>query len=104
MLQDRQRQDAVQRETQRLDKWLWFARVVKSRTQASRLVEDGHVRLNGTRTTLPARHVAEGDVLTIALERHVRVLRVTAPGDKRGPFRDACRLFEDLSAPHGPCA
>ena len=86
-------------ETQRLDKWLWFARVVKSRTQAAKLVGDGCVRVNGTRATVVARPIAEGDVLTIALERQVRVLRIAATGDRRGPFREACRLFEDLGAP-----
>lgn len=83
---------------QRLDKWLWFARVVKNRTLAARLVEAGYVRINGMRSASPARPVAVGDVLTIALEREVRVLRVVAAGERRGPFRDACLLFEDLGA------
>lgn len=82
---------------QRLDKWLWFARVVKSRTIATRLVGDGHVRLNGTRIDVPARQVQFGDVLTIALERQVRVLRVVDPGHRRGPFEQARRLYEDLT-------
>ena len=88
---------------QRLDKWLWFARVVKSRTQAAKLVEDGYVRVNGARIGVAARQVAVGDVLTIALERQVRVLRIAAAGDRRGPFREASLLFEDLSpGPPGP--
>ena len=87
---------------QRIDKWLWFARVVKSRTQATGLVEDGHVRLNGTRVTVPARSVLIGDVLTIALERQVRVLRVASTGERRGAFREACLLFEDLSGKGRP--
>lgn len=82
---------------QRLDKWLWFARVVKSRTLAARLVADGHVRINGQRATSPAKAVTCGDVLTVALERHVKVLRVVAAGERRGPYREACGLFEDLS-------
>ncbi len=84
---------------QRLDKWLWFARVVKSRTLAARLVSEGHVRLNGARVRVPARCVGPGDVLTIALERQVRVLRVVEPGERRGPFAEAQRLYEDLSVP-----
>ena len=82
---------------QRLDKWLWFARVVKSRTIAARLVSDGHVRLNGSRIVVPARLVQSGDVLTIALEREVRVLRILAGGDRRGPFEEARHLYEDLA-------
>lgn len=89
---------------QRIDKWLWYARVVKSRTLATKLVEDGHVRLNGKRLTVAAHIVGAGDVLTIALERQVRVLRVIAIVDRRGPFRDTCLLFEDLTGVQVPCA
>ena len=84
-------------ERQRLDKWLWFARVVKTRGLAAGLVEAGHVRVNGARQTAPAKTVRPGDVLTIALERQVRVLRVEAPGERRGPYEEARRLYADLS-------
>ena len=81
---------------QRIDKWLCFARVVKTRSLATRLVEAGHVRINGVRSDNAAKAVRTGDVLTIALERQVRVLRVLADGERRGPFREASLLFEDL--------
>jgi ribosome-associated heat shock protein Hsp15 len=84
-------------ESQRLDKWLWFARVVKSRSLAARLVAEGHVRLNGKRIEVPARLIGPGDVLTIALERQVRVLKVLGSGERRGPFAQAKLLYEDLS-------
>ena len=64
---------------QRLDKWLWFARVARTRSLAARLVAEGHVRLNARRIETPAKGVGPGDVLTIALERHVRVLRSWLP-------------------------
>ena len=86
-------------ERQRLDKWLWFARVVKTRGMASKLVTAGHVRLNGVRAAGPDKPVRPGDVLTIALERQVRVLRVVAPGERRGPYEEARRLYDDLTAP-----
>lgn len=82
---------------QRLDKWLWFARVVKTRTLAAKLVIDGHVRVNGARQDTPAKAVGPGDVLTIALERQVRVLKIIAPGARRGPYEEARLLYEDLS-------
>jgi ribosome-associated heat shock protein Hsp15 len=84
-------------ERQRLDKWLWFARVAKTRSLAARLVAEGHVRLNSRRIETPARTVAPGDVLTIALERRVRVLKVVAAGTRRGGFSEASRLFDELS-------
>ncbi|PNG27080.1 RNA-binding S4 domain-containing protein [Methylocella silvestris] len=83
--------------TQRLDKWLWFTRVTKTRTLATRLVLDGHVRLNARRIDAPAKQVGEGDVLTVALEREVRILKVLQAGTRRGPFREARLLFEELS-------
>ena len=86
-------------ERQRLDKWLWFARVVKTRALAAKLVTAGHVRLNGARAAGPDKPVRPGDVLTIALERQVRVLRVVAPGERRGPYQEARLLYEDLTAP-----
>lgn len=97
-------EDRLEQDRQRIDKWLWYARVVKSRTLATKLVEDGHVRLNGKRLTVAARVVGIGDVLTIALERQVRVLRVIAIVDRRGPSREACLLFEDLTGAQAPCA
>ena len=88
----------VAAERQRLDKWLWFARLVKTRKQAVQLIEHGYVRIDARRVDVPARSVGRGDVLTIALERHVRVLRVLAIAERRGPSRDAQLLFEDLTA------
>ena len=85
-------------ERQRLDKWLWFARVVKTRALAAKLVTAGHVRLNGARAAGPDKPVRPGDVLTIALERQVRVLKVVAPGARRGPYEEARHLYQDLEA------
>ena len=82
---------------QRLDKWLWFARVVKSRTLAAKLVLEGCVRVNGVKADAPAKLLDPGDILTIALDRQVRVLRVVAPGTRRGPFPEASQLFADLT-------
>ncbi len=90
---------------QRIDKWLWFARVVKSRSLATRLVTDGYVRLNGQRVSSAAKPVGIGDVLTIALLSDVRVLRVAAIGLRRGPFREACQLYTDIGqSPMSPGA
>ena len=81
---------------QRIDKWLWHARVVKTRTSAARLVEDGHVRINGIRSTSAAKAVGIGDVLTVALDRQVRVLRIVGVGERRGPYREASLLFDEI--------
>ena len=83
-------------ERQRLDKWLWHARVVKARTSAAALVEAGHVRINGVRETAPGHPVKIGDVLTIGLDRSVWLLKVTGFSERRGDAAAARLLFEDL--------
>jgi ribosome-associated heat shock protein Hsp15 len=81
---------------QRLDKWLWHARVVKARTSAAELVESGHVRINGVREKSPGHAVKTGDVVTISLDRGVRLLKVTGFSERRGDAAAARVLYEDL--------
>ncbi len=89
-------------ETQRLDKWLWFARVVKTRSLAAALVSDGKVRVNRSKTDKPSHAVRAGDVLTISVGSRIRILEVVAPGAKRGTASDARALFKDLTPPPPP--
>ncbi len=83
---------------QRLDKWLWHARVVKARTSAAALVESGHVRINGVREKSPGHAVKAGDVITIALDRGVRLMKVVGFAERRGDAAAACVLYEDLKS------
>lgn len=91
--------DTADAGTQRLDKWLWFTRMVKSRTLAAGLVSDGKVRLNRTRVDKPSQAVRIGDVVTATVHRQVRVLKVLGIGERRGPPAEARTLYEDLSEP-----
>ena len=83
--------------TVRLDKWLWFARVVKTRTLAQKLIRSGKVRANKVKLTNPANPVGADDVLTITLERQIKILKIVDCGVRRGPFAQASKLYEDLS-------
>jgi ribosome-associated heat shock protein Hsp15 len=83
-------------ERQRLDKWLWHARVVKARSSAAALVEAGHVRINGIREKAPGHAVKAGDVVTVALDNSVRILKVVAFAERRGDATAARVLYEDL--------
>jgi len=69
----------------RIDKWLFFARVVKSRSLAAKLVSSGNVRLNKVKIDQPSQNVKVSDVLTISLDRRVLVYEVVAGGERRGP-------------------
>jgi ribosome-associated heat shock protein Hsp15 len=86
-------------ERQRLDKWLWHARVVKARASAAMLVEAGHVRVNGVRETAPGHAVKRGDVLTIGLDRTVRLLKVVEFAERRGDASAARVLYADMQQP-----
>jgi ribosome-associated heat shock protein Hsp15 len=83
-------------ERQRLDKWLWHARVVKARSSAAALVESGHVRVNGNREKSPGHGIKLGDVLTVALDRTVRVMKVESFAERRGDASAARLLYTEL--------
>ncbi len=83
----------------RLDKWLWFARFLKSRTLAGELCAGGRVRVSGRVVAKPSQTIKIGDVLTFPLGPHIRVIEVKALGVRRGPAEEARTLYEDLSPP-----
>ena len=87
---------------QRLDRWLFFARAVKSRTLAQKLVETGVIRINSARTIAPDARVGPGDVLTMTIHQRLLVWRILDAGTRRGPATEAAALYEDLSPPPLP--
>lgn len=86
----------------RLDKWLWHARFFKSRSLAAQAVGGGRMRLNAQPVAKPAAQLRPGDVLTFVQGERVRVVRMLAPGSRRGPAPEARGLYEDLSPPAPP--
>ena len=80
----------------RLDKWLWHARFFKSRTLAARYVEKSRCRIDGRVVAMPHATVAAGMVLTFALGPRVRVVRIVALGERRGPAVEAQALYEEI--------
>jgi len=83
----------------RLDKWLWHARFFKSRTLATKRVTEGGIRVNRQRVAKANHPVRPGDILTFSLGPHVRVIRVEALGQRRGPATEARTLYTDLDPP-----
>jgi ribosome-associated heat shock protein Hsp15 len=93
---------AAEQPAQRIDKWLWYARLFKARERAQRFIEEGRMRLAHPgsapeRVLKPSQLVRPGDVLTFALGRKVRVLQIEAIGGRRGPPAEAQRLYSDLA-------
>jgi ribosome-associated heat shock protein Hsp15 len=83
----------------RLDKWLWYARFCKSRTLAAKLCASGRIHLDGAIVQKPHHQVRAGNVLTFPLGPHVRVIKILALGNRRGPAPEARQLYEDLQPP-----
>ena len=90
--------------TLRLDKWLWHARIFRSRSLASKFCLEGRIRIGGRVVEKAHQMVKPGDVLTFAHGRDVKVLKIVALGKRRGPAPEARTLYEDLSAPPAPAA
>lgn len=82
---------------QRIDKWLWFARMVRTRTLAQAIVSQGQVRVNKIRVLKPSHDVGEGDILTLAAHGRVRVIKILAIAARRGPASEAQTLYQDMA-------
>ncbi|WP_368188361.1 RNA-binding S4 domain-containing protein [Aestuariibius sp. HNIBRBA575] len=81
----------------RLDKYLWQARFFKTRSLSAKLISSGKVRVNGVHASKPARSVGPGDVLTFPQAKIIRVIKILAIGERRGPAPEAQALYEDLT-------
>ncbi len=83
-------------EGQRLDKFLWYARLAKTRSLAARLIETGAVLLDG-REVKPHHPVRRGDRISVRRGRDVFLVAVRALGERRGPAAEAGLLYEELA-------
>jgi ribosome-associated heat shock protein Hsp15 len=80
----------------RLDRYLFFIRLVKSRTLAQGLIEAGNVRIDGRRVAKTSEEVRIGSVIALPLHCQVRILRVLALPTRRGPASEARNCYEEL--------
>ena len=83
----------------RLDKWLWYARFFKTRSLATKVCAAGKVRIDGSPVTKAHYKLKPGEVLTFPQGRHIRVIKVLALAERRGPASEAQTLYEDLKPP-----
>lgn len=89
----------VKADTIRLDKWLWQARFVKSRSLAKALVQGRKVRVSGAPVSKASRSIQPGDILTFPFSDGIMICRVLALGTRRGPAPEAQMLYETLEDP-----
>jgi ribosome-associated heat shock protein Hsp15 len=85
----------------RIDRYLHCIRLVKSRTLAQGVIDTGHVRIDGKRVEKPSDHVQIGSTVALPLHGQVRVLRVRALPERRGPPTEARTCYEELGPPPG---
>jgi ribosome-associated heat shock protein Hsp15 len=88
----------------RIDRYLFFIRLMKSRTLAQGLIDEGHVRIDGKRVEKPSEEVRVGSVIALPLHGKVRILRVLALPDRRGPATEARSCYEELGIDEGSAA
>ena len=80
----------------RIDRYLFFIRLVKSRTLAQHVIEEGHVRIDGKRVEKTSEEVQIGSVIALPLHGRVRILRVIGLPRRRGPTAEATACYEEL--------
>ena len=85
----------------RIDRYLHCIRLIKSRTLAQALIDQGHVRIDGKRVLKSAEEVREGQIIALPLRGAIRILRVTALPARRGPPAEARCCYEELGLPSG---
>ncbi|MDB2538514.1 RNA-binding S4 domain-containing protein [Amylibacter sp.] len=84
---------------ERIDKWLWQARFVKSRSLSATLIKEGKIRVNGSKISKPSHKVEIGDNLVFSLSEWMRKIEVVKMGVRRGPASEAQELYLDHSEP-----
>lgn len=83
----------------RLDKFLWFVRLAKTRTQAQQVAESGRMRIDGRVIERAHAAVRVGNILSFPMHDRVRVIRIEALPGRRGPAPEAQTCYTDLSPP-----
>ena len=80
----------------RIDRFLFFVRLTKSRTIAQAVVEEGHIRIDGKRVAKASEEVRAGSVVALPLHGNVRVVRVLSLPERRGPSAEARSHYEEV--------
>jgi ribosome-associated heat shock protein Hsp15 len=83
----------------RIDRLLFFLRLAKSRALAQKMVEGGHIRIDGQRVTQCKHSVAVGQALTLVAHGQLRVIRLEQMPERRGPAPEAASMICDIQPP-----
>jgi len=88
----------------RVDRFLFFIRLARSRTLAQALIAAGHVRIDGKRVAKPSEEVGAGSIVALPLHGRVRVLKILSLPSRRGPAAEARSHYQELGVDAGDAA
>ena len=87
----------LEKKTLRLDLYLYYIRIFKSRSLASKFVTSSRLRISGQVTQKPHRMISIGDVLTMTINNNIKVLRILDIPNRRGPYSESLNFYEDIT-------
>ena len=87
----------LEKKTIRLDIYLYFIRIFKSRSIATKFVSTNRLRISGQVTQKPHKMISIGDVLTMTINHNIKILKVLDIPNRRGPYSEAINSYEDIT-------
>ena len=87
----------LEKKSLRLDTYLYYIRIFKSRSIASKFVSTNRLRISGQVTQKPHRMISVGDVLTITINDNIKILKVLEIPNRRGPYSESLNFYEDIT-------
>tara|TARA_E500000331_G_scaffold48591_1_gene41652 strand:+ start:281 stop:676 length:396 start_codon:yes stop_codon:yes gene_type:complete len=89
--------NAFEKKNIRLDLYLFYIRIFKSRNLATKFIISNRLRISGQVTQKPHKLISIGDVLSLPIQDHVKILKVVDIPKRRGPFSEALNYYEDIT-------
>ena len=87
----------LEKKTLRLDSYLYYIRIFKSRRIATKFVLTNRLRISGQVTQKPHRMISIGDVLTMTINDNIKILKVLDIPNRRGPYSESLNFYEDIT-------
>ena len=87
----------LEKKTLRLDTYLYYIRIFKSRSIATKFVLTNRLRISGQVTQKPHKMISIGDVLTMTIKDNIKILKVLDIPNRRGPYSEALNFYEDIT-------
>jgi len=89
--------NAFEKKNIRLDLYLFYIRIFKSRNLATKFIISNRLRISGQVTQKPHKLISIGDVLSLPIQNYVKILKVVDIPKRRGPFSEALNYYEDIT-------